>query len=234
MRRQRLDPPLGQKELGTRAELKNINSFRFIKQAIEYEIDRQAELIGDGGTVVQETRLFDSNSGVSRSMRSKEEAHDYRYFPDPDLVPLVIDATWIETTRQSLPELPENKFKRYTEQFGLKEYDAGVLIAEKAVAKYFEACVALLGDAKACANWITGELARRLKDNSLTIADSPVTPTMLVGLLKRVADNTISGNIAKKVFETMWQSGQEADLIIEEQGLKQVTDSGAIEKLSTR
>lgn len=223
--------PWGQKELGTRAELKNINSFRFIKQAIEYEIDRQAELIEDGGTVVQETRLFDSNSGVSRSMRSKEEAHDYRYFPDPDLVPLVIDATWIETTRKSLPELPESKYKRYTEQFGLKEYDAGVLIAEKAVALYFEACVALFDDAKACANWITGELARRLNDNSLTIADSPVTPTMLVGLLKRVADNTISGNIAKKVFETMWQSGQEADLIIEEQGLKQVTDSDAIEKI---
>jgi aspartyl-tRNA(Asn)/glutamyl-tRNA(Gln) amidotransferase subunit B len=223
--------PWGQKELGTRAELKNINSFRFIKQAIEYEIDRQIEVIEDGGKVVQETRLFDSNSGVSRSMRSKEEAHDYRYFPDPDLVPLVIDETWIETTRQALPELPESKFKRYTEQFGLQEYDAGILIAERAVAEYFEACVALFDDAKMCANWIMGELTRRLKDNSLSIAASPVTPTMLIGILKRVADKTISGNIAKKVFETMWQSGQDADAIIEEQGLKQVTDTGAIEKI---
>ncbi len=223
--------PWGQKELGTRAELKNINSFRFIKQAIEYEIDRQIELIEDGGKVVQETRLFDSNTGVSRSMRSKEEAHDYRYFPDPDLVPLVIDAAWIETTRKSLPELPEAKFKRYTEQYGLPEYDTGVLIADKAVAEYFEACVALFDDAKTCANWIMGELARHINDNNLSIADSPVSPAMLVGMLKRVADKTISGNIAKKVFEAMWQSGHTADSIIEEQGLKQVTDSGAIEKI---
>ncbi len=223
--------PRGEKKLGTRAELKNINSFRFIKQAIEYEIDRQAELIEDGGKVVQETRLFDSNTGVSRSMRGKEEAHDYRYFPDPDLVPLVIDETWIEAIRTELPELPESKYRRYTETFGLQAYDASVLIAEKAVAEYFEACVALFDDAKSCANWIMGELARRLNDNGLTIAHSPVTPKMLVGILQRVADNTLSGNIAKKVFETMWQSGQEADTIIEEQGLKQVTDSGAIEKI---
>jgi aspartyl-tRNA(Asn)/glutamyl-tRNA(Gln) amidotransferase subunit B len=223
--------PRGQKELGTRAELKNINSFRFIKQAIEYEIDRQAELLEDGEKVIQETRLFDSSTGVSRSMRGKEEAHDYRYFPDPDLVPLVINDTWVEATRQLLPELPESKFKRYTEQLGLQEYDAGVLIAEKAVAEYFEACVALFDDAKACANWIMGELSRRLNDNGLTIADSPVTPEMLVGMLKRIADKTISGNIAKKVFETMWQTGQNADVIIAEQGLKQVTDTGAIEAI---
>ncbi len=223
--------PWGQKELGTRAELKNINSFRFIKQAIEYEIDRQAELLEDGGKVVQETRLFDSNKGVSRSMRGKEEAHDYRYFPDPDLVPLVVDEAWIEASRKALPELPESKFKRYTEQFGLADYDAGVLIADKSVAEYFEACLALHDDAKSCANWVMGELARRLNDNNLSIADSPVSPEMLVGILKRVADKTISGNIAKKVFETMWQNGQSADAVIEEQGLKQVTDTSAIEKI---
>ncbi len=223
--------PWGQKELGTRAELKNINSFRFIKQAIEYEIDRQAELIEEGGKVVQETRLFDSNTGVSRSMRSKEEAHDYRYFPDPDLVPLVVDEHWIEATRKSLPELPEAKFKRYTEQYSLPEYDAGLLIADKDVAEYFEACIALFDDAKSCANWIMGELARRLNDNNMSVANSPISPELLVGLLKRIADKTISGNIAKKVFEEMWQNGQEADVIIEKQGLKQVTDTGAIEKI---
>ena len=223
--------PWGQEELGTRAELKNINSFRFIKQAIEYEIDRQAELIEEGGKVVQETRLFDSNTGVSRSMRSKEEAHDYRYFPDPDLVPLVVDEHWIEATRKSLPELPEAKFKRYTEQYSLPEYDAGLLIADKDVAEYFEACIALFDDAKSCANWIMGELARRLNDNNMSVANSPISPELLVGLLKRIADKTISGNIAKKVFEEMWQNGQEADVIIEKQGLKQVTDTGAIEKI---
>ena len=223
--------PWGQEELGTRAELKNINSFRFIKEAIEYEIDRQAELIEDGGKVVQETRLFDSNTGVSRSMRGKEEAHDYRYFPDPDLVPLVVDEFWIESTRKTLPELPESKFKRYTEQLGLPEYDAGVLVAEKDVAEYFEACVDLFDDAKTCANWVMGELARRLNDNNLTITESPISPELLVGILKRITDKTISGNIAKKVFETMWQSGKDADTIIEEQGLKQVTDTGEIEKI---
>ena len=223
--------PWGQEELGTRAELKNINSFRFIKEAIEYEIDRQAELIEDGGKVVQETRLFDSNTGVSRSMRGKEEAHDYRYFPDPDLVPLVVDEFWIESTRKTLPELPESKFKRYTEQLGLPEYDAGVLVAEKDVAEYFEACVDLFDDAKTCANWVMGELARRLNDNNLTITEAPISPELLVGILKRITDKTISGNIAKKVFETMWQSGKDADTIIEEQGLKQVTDTGEIEKI---
>jgi len=223
--------PWGQEAFGTRAELKNINSFRFIKQAIEYEVERQAELIEDGGKVVQETRLFDANTGTTRSMRGKEEAHDYRYFPDPDLVPLVISQEWIKRSRAALPELPEAKRQRFTEQLGLSAADAEMLAAERATADYFEACLALHDDAKVCANWVMGELARYLNDSGLTITQAPVTPELLAGILNRIADNTISGNIAKKVFEAMWQSGETADVIIEKQGLKQVTDTGAIEAI---
>jgi len=223
--------PWGQKEFGTRAELKNINSFRFIKQAIEYEVERQAELIEDGGKVVQETRLFDAATGLTRSMRGKEEAHDYRYFPDPDLVPVVVSPAWIDEVRASLPELPEAKRRRFTEELGLSAADAEVLAAERAVADYFEACLALFDDAKTCANWVMGELQRYLNDSGLPIAEAPVTPELLVGILKRIADNTISGNIAKKVFEAMWASGETADAIIEKEGLKQVTDTGAIEAI---
>jgi len=223
--------PFGQEEFGTRAELKNINSFRFIKQAIEYEIDRQIDLVESGGKVVQETRLFDTASGTTRSMRGKEEAHDYRYFPDPDLVPLVIDAAWVTTVRDALPELPAVKLARYQEAFGLSAYDAEVLCAERPMAEYFEACVALHDNPKACANWVMGEVQRGLNDTGVAIADCPVTPERLAGMLKRIDDNTISGKIAKTVFEAMWQSGQEADAIIEAQGLKQVTDSGAIEAI---
>jgi aspartyl-tRNA(Asn)/glutamyl-tRNA(Gln) amidotransferase subunit B len=223
--------PYGQKEFGTRAELKNINSFRFIKQAIEYEVERQIDLIESGGNVVQETRLFDSNTGMTRSMRGKEEAHDYRYFPDPDLVPLVISPEWIEEVRSSLPELPDAKRKRFVEVLGLPAYDAEVLAADRAVADYFDACVALAKDAKACANWVMGEVMRKLKETEATIADAPVTPKQLSGLLARIADNTISGKIAKTVFEKMWLGGQTADQIIESEGLKQVTDTGAIEGL---
>jgi aspartyl-tRNA(Asn)/glutamyl-tRNA(Gln) amidotransferase subunit B len=223
--------PWGQEELGTRAELKNINSFRFIKQAIEYEIERQAELIEDGGKVVQETRLFDSQTGTTRSMRGKEEAHDYRYFPDPDLVPLVVSEEWIEQSRSVLPELPEAKQNRFVKELGLSEYDAEVLVAEKATADYFDACVKLHDDIKTCANWITGELSRKLNEESIAITDCPVSPELLVSILKRIADNTISGKIAKQVFEEMWASGKDADTIIDEKGLKQVTDTGAIEQL---
>ncbi len=223
--------PFGQAELGTRAELKNINSFRFIKQAIEYEVERQAELLDEGGKVVQETRLFDADSGSSRSMRSKEEAHDYRYFPDPDLVPLVIDGAWIERVRAELPELPEVKRRRYVEQFKLPAYDAGVLSAARATAEYFEALVGLHAQPKICSNWVMGEVSRALKENEGTIADCPVSPGLLAGLLKRIDDNTISNKIAKTVFEEIWRSGKSADQIIEEQGLKQVTDSGAIEAI---
>jgi aspartyl-tRNA(Asn)/glutamyl-tRNA(Gln) amidotransferase subunit B len=223
--------PRGQEAFGTRAELKNLNSFRFIKQAIEYEVTRQAELLDDGGTVVQETRLYDADSGTTRSMRGKEEAHDYRYFPDPDLVPLVVDEAWIDTVRASLPELPDAKLRRYREQLGLPDYDAGVLCADRRVAEYFDALVALHGNAKLCANWVMGELLRSLRENDIAISACPVSPELLAGVLQRIDDRTISGKIAKTVFEEIWRSGKSADRIIEEQGLKQVTDSGAIETI---
>jgi len=223
--------PYDQEEFGTRAELKNINSFRFIKQAIEYEVERQIDLIEGGGKVIQETRLFDSDTGMTRSMRGKEEAHDYRYFPDPDLVPLVISPEWIEEVRATLPELPEVKRGRFVEELGMSVYDAGVLASDRALADYFDACVALGSDAKSCANWIMGELLRKLKETDTEITDVPITPELLTGLLARIADNTISGKIAKTVFEKMWQKGQTADQIIDAEGLKQVTDSGAIEGL---
>jgi aspartyl-tRNA(Asn)/glutamyl-tRNA(Gln) amidotransferase subunit B len=223
--------PRGQVQFGTRAELKNLNSFRFIKQAIEYEVTRQAELLDDGGTVVQETRLYDADSGTTRSMRGKEEAHDYRYFPDPDLVPLVVDEAWIDTVRASLPELPDAKLRRYREQLGLPDYDAGVLCADRRVAEYFDALVALHGNAKLCANWVMGELLRSLRENDIAISACPVSPELLAGVLQRIDDRTISGKIAKTVFDAIWQTGKSADQIIEEQGLKQVTDSGAIETI---
>jgi aspartyl-tRNA(Asn)/glutamyl-tRNA(Gln) amidotransferase subunit B len=223
--------PFGQAEFGTRAELKNINSFRFIKQAIEYEVERQIDLIEAGGKVIQETRLFDSNTGMTRSMRGKEEAHDYRYFPDPDLVPLVISPEWIEQVRATLPELPDAKRTRFVEELGLSAYDAEVLAADRALADYFDVCVTLTRDAKICANWIMGDVLRKLKESGTSIAEAPVSPQRLTGLLIRITDNTISGKIAKTVFEKMWQSGQTADQIINAEGLKQVTDTGAIEGL---
>ena len=223
--------PYDQEEFGTRAELKNINSFRFIKQAIEYEVERQIDLIEGGGKVIQETRLFDSDTGMTRSMRGKEEAHDYRYFPDPDLVPLVISPEWIEEVRATLPELPEVKRGRFVEELGMSVYDAGVLASDRTLADYFDACVALGSDTKSCANWIMGEVLRKLKESDTEITDVPITPELLTGLLARIADNTISGKIAKTVFEKMWQKGQTADQIIDAEGLKQVTDTGAIEGL---
>jgi len=221
--------PWGQKELGTRAELKNLNSFRFIKQAIEYEVERQADLLDAGEKVVQETRLFDPDAGVSRSMRSKEEAHDYRYFPDPDLLPLEVSDQWIDEVRSGLPELPEAKLRRYLDEFNLSAYDAGVLSAERPVAEYFEALVEQAKQPKICANWVMGEVLGALKDKGLTIDQCPVTPGLLAGVLQRIADKTISGKIAKTVFEAIWQSGKSADEVIDEKGLKQVSDTGAIE-----
>jgi len=223
--------PWGQKEFGTRAELKNLNSFRFIKQAIEYEVERQIEVVEDGGKVIQETRLFDADQGTTRSMRGKEEAHDYRYFPDPDLVPLVVAADWVERVRSELPELPADKLQRYQDELGLPTYDAGVLCAERPVAEYFEALVELHGNPKVCSNWVMGEVLRALKEKEIAIADCPVSPELLAGVLKRIDDNTISGKIAKTVFEEIWQTGKTADQIIEEKGLKQVTDTGAIEAI---
>ncbi|KIH76092.1 aspartyl/glutamyl-tRNA(Asn/Gln) amidotransferase subunit B [Geoalkalibacter ferrihydriticus] len=223
--------PRGQERFGTRAEIKNINSFRFIKQAIEYEVERQIELIEEGGQVVQETRLFDPGTGVTRSMRGKEEAHDYRYFPDPDLVPLVVDEEWIGRMRAQMPELPEARRARFVRDYGIPEYDAEVLTAERALADYYDACVKLHGAAKVCANWVMGEVIRGLNEQGIAIEACPVTPAMLAAMLKRIDDNTISGKIAKTVFDEMWKSGRDADAIIAEKGLKQVTDTGAIEAI---
>ena len=221
--------PVGSDTLGTRAEIKNVNSFKFVKQAIEYEIQRQIDLIEDGGTVVQETRLFDPNSGTTRSMRSKEEAHDYRYFPDPDLVPLVISDQWVERSRQELPELPEQRQQRFMTDLGLPPYDAEVLTASRALADYFEAGVAAGGNAKTVGNWIMGEITRALNDSGTLIESCPVSPVQLAELLKLIDNGTISGKIAKTVFDEMWRSGKAPLTVVEEQGLLQVSDSSAIE-----
>ena len=221
--------PWGQQEYGTRAEIKNINSFRFIKQAIEYEVERQAELIEDGGRVVQETRLYDAESGTTRSMRGKEEAHDYRYFPDPDLVPIEISRERVAAVRAALPELPIAKMERFITGLGLPARDAEILIAEQEIAHYFDACVAAGAPPKAAANWILGDLSRNLNSESISISACQVTPALLVGMLQRIDDGTISGKQAKIVFEKMWTSGQTADVIIDSEGLRQVSDSGAIE-----
>ncbi len=223
--------PVGSDKFGIRAELKNINSFRFVKQAIEYEIERQADILDDGGTVIQETRLFDPAAGTTRSMRGKEEAHDYRYFPDPDLVPLVISSDWIEAVRASLPELPDAKRMRFQEELGLPEYDAEVLSASRDIADYFEACVALYPQAKPVANWVMGEVLRALNEDGRGFADCPVTPRLLAEMLKLVEKGTISGKIAKTVFEEMYKTGKEPAQIVEEKGLVQVSDTGAIEKI---
>jgi len=222
--------PKGQEEFGTRAEIKNINSFRFVEKAINHEIERQINLIEDGGTVVQETRLYDSDKDETRSMRSKEEANDYRYFPDPDLLPIELDEETIETIRQSLPELPSKKKERFIKEFDLKSSDADVLTAQKDLSDYFEACVkAADGNAKLCANWVQGEIIGALNKNNIALSESKVTAKLLGGMIKRIADKTISGKIAKTVFEAMWNGEGTADEIIKIKGLKQVTDTGAIE-----
>jgi aspartyl-tRNA(Asn)/glutamyl-tRNA(Gln) amidotransferase subunit B len=221
--------PVGSTTFGTRTETKNVNSFRFVKQAIEYEIERQIEVIEEGGRIVQETRLFDPNTGMTRSMRGKEEAHDYRYFPDPDLVPLVISDDWIEDIRLSLPELPEAKRLRYQEELGLSPYDAEVLTADRDLAAYFEACLTAGAPAKGAANWVMGEVTRGLNDAGLGIATCPVTPKLLAALLGLIDKGTISGKIAKTVFDEIWRTGKEPVQIVEEQGLVQVSDTGEIE-----
>ena len=226
--------PLGQKEYGTRREIKNLNSFRFMQQAIDYEVQWQIALIEDGGRVEQATVLFDPDSGETRAMRTKEDAHDYRYFPDPDLLPLIIDREWVARTRAAMPELPAAKRDRLISEHGLSAYDAAALTASLDVADYYEAAIAVCGKAnsKSCANWVSVDLASRLNRESREIGDSPVSAAQLGGLLARIADQTISNNIAKKVFEALWNGeGASADEIIEKQGLKQITDSGAIESL---
>jgi aspartyl-tRNA(Asn)/glutamyl-tRNA(Gln) amidotransferase subunit B len=223
--------PRGREKFGTRAEIKNLNSFRFVEKAIGYEVARQIDLIESGGTVVQETRLYDSDKGETRSMRSKEEANDYRYFPDPDLLPLFIDAPFIETVRASLPELPDEKAARFAHDFGLSAYDAGVLSASRELGAYFEAVLAAVGagQAKLAANWVMGELSSALNRDGLDIDASRVSPAALAGLLARIVDATISGKLAKEVFEAMWSEGRSADDVIAAKGLTQITDGGAIE-----
>ncbi|MBU6420622.1 MAG: Asp-tRNA(Asn)/Glu-tRNA(Gln) amidotransferase subunit GatB [Gammaproteobacteria bacterium] len=222
----------GEAKYGTRAELKNINSFHFVEKAIEYEIARQIELLEGGGKVVQETRLYDSKKNETRSMRSKEEANDYRYFPDPDLLPLVIEPAFIEAVRKTLPELPDAKKQRFAEHYCLSSYDASLLTASRALADYYEAVVkAVGGEPKLCANWVMGELAAALNRDNKEITESPVSAAVLAGLIKRVLDNTVSGKLAKDVFEAMWAGEGDADAVIGKRGLKQITDSSAIEKI---
>jgi aspartyl-tRNA(Asn)/glutamyl-tRNA(Gln) amidotransferase subunit B len=222
--------PRGQQELGTRAEIKNINSFRFVEQAINHEIERQIMVIEGGGTVVQETRLFDSDKQETRPMRSKEEANDYRYFPDPDLLPVELDAAFIESVRQSLPELPDARKQRFIETYSLSEYDAGVLTASREMGDYYELVVKQAGgQGKLSANWVMGELSGALNKHDISLADSPVTAEALGAMLQRIEDGTISGKIAKQVFEAMWKGDGTADEVIEAQGLQQISDSSAIE-----
>jgi aspartyl-tRNA(Asn)/glutamyl-tRNA(Gln) amidotransferase subunit B len=218
--------------LGTRREIKNLNSFRFLQQAIEYEAKWQIETLEDGGKIVQATVLFDPDKGETRMMRTKEDAHDYRYFPDPDLLPLDIDERWVEETRGKLPELPQAKRERYVSAFGLNPYDAAQLTASRETADYFETLVAKLPkDAKLGANWMMGELSGRLNRENLEIASSPISADALAELLARIADGTISGKIAKDVFDAMWAGEGGADAIIGSKGLKQISDSGAIGKI---
>jgi aspartyl-tRNA(Asn)/glutamyl-tRNA(Gln) amidotransferase subunit B len=219
--------------LGTRSETKNVNSVRFVEQAIEHEARRQIAILEDGGEVEQETRLFDSDKGTTRSMRSKEEAHDYRYFPDPDLLPLTLDADWVEEIRANLPELPDPKKERFMADYGLTAYDAGVLVAEREIADFFEA-VAKGRDAKSVANWMTGEFFAALNRSGLELAEAPVDAGRLGGLIDLIEDKTISGRIAKEVFEEMWESGASAADIVAQKGLKQITDEGAIEAIVAR
>jgi len=229
--------PVGQKEFGTRAEIKNLNSFRFLEEAIQYEVRRQIELIEDGGTVVQETRLYDPDKRETRSMRSKEDAHDYRYFPDPDLMPLVIESSWIERVKGEMPELPADMQKRFVDTYGLTPYDAGVLTSSKAMASYFEALVQKAGSAQAkiAANWMMGDVSAQLNRESLDISESPVSSAQLALILQRIADGTISNKIAKDIFQTIWDEkatdDAAADRIIEAKGLKQISDTGALEAI---
>ena len=224
--------PKGQSEFGTRCEIKNVNSFRFIEKAINTEVQRQIELIEDGGKVIQETRLYDPNKDETRSMRSKEEANDYRYFPDPDLLPVIIEPAFIEQVRGELPELPQDKRERFQREFGLSVYDASVLSAQRELADYFEEVQRTCADAKLAANWVMGDLSSLLNKSDLDISQSPVSAAQLGGLILRIKDDTISGKIAKMVFDALANGeGDSADAIIEAKGLKQVTDSGAIEAM---
>ena len=223
--------PKGRAALGTRCEIKNLNSFRFVERAINFEVARQIEVIEGGGSIKQETRLYDSNRDETRPMRSKEEANDYRYFPDPDLLPLVLEDAFVEGERGRLPELPDAKAARFAREHGLSEYDAGVLTASRELADYYERVVKAAGEPKLAANWVMGELSGFLNRDGLEIDACPVGADALAGLLRRIVDGTISGKLAKDVFEAMWSERAAADTIIEARGLRQITDTGAIERV---
>ncbi len=223
--------PVGQVELGTRSEMKNMNSFKFIEKAIEYEIKRQIHVVKSGEEVVQETRQYDSHKDITLSLRSKEHAHDYRYFPDPDLVPLRIDDAWIEEMRSALCELPDAKVARFVEQYKIPEYDAEVLSSSRSLADYYEETVKHIDAPKAVSNWIMGDILRELKNDKLDINECPITPKMLADMIKLITDGTISSKIAKTVFEEMYTTKKAPKVIVEEKGLVQVTDTGAIEKM---
>jgi len=223
--------PVGQEEFGTRTEIKNINSFRFVERAINYEVQRQKDVLEDGGRIVQETRLYDADKDETRSMRSKEVANDYRYFPEPDLLPIVIDDAYIEAIRATLPELPDKRGARFVSEYGLSDYDAGVLVATREMADYFETTAKLSGDAKLAANWVSQDLQALLNKHGWELDESPIQAERLAMLIQRIKDNTISGKIAKTVFDAMLDDNSDVDAIIEAKGLKQVTDSGALESL---
>lgn len=224
--------PSGSETLGTRCEIKNLNSFRFLERAIDYEVARQIDILESGGNITQETRLYDADRDETRTMRSKEDAHDYRYFPDPDLLPVIIPQEWIDQLREKLPELPENKRIRYIQDFGLSAYDANILTAARELADYFDQAVKFLPEhSKLCANWIMGDVSARLNKEGLEIAQCPISPAQLAGLLLRITDSTISGKIAKDIFDSMWQgNGDSADTIIDARNLRQVSDDSEIEK----
>ena len=223
--------PVGAKEFGTRAEVKNVNSFKFVQKALEYEIKRQAQILDEGGRVVQETRLFDSTKGITFSMRSKEEAHDYRYFPEPDLVPVVTEPGTVESIRKTIPELPDAKRERFVKEYGLPEYDADMLTQSRGLAAYFEESAALSGQPKVISNWMMGELMRLLNADNKEIEACPLRPDRLAGMVKMIADGVISTKIAKTVFEEMYRTGKDAETVVKEQGLVQVSDTGEIEKI---
>ena len=221
---------INQTEFGTRTELKNINSFRFVKKALEYEIKRQIKVIESGGRIVQETRLWDANRGITESMRGKEEAHDYRYFPEPDLVPIVVEKEWIDEIKASLPELPDIKRDRFVTEYGLPETDADLLVSEKPLADWYEEAVKLGGQPKSIANWIMGDLMRLLNADNKIIEDCSLKPNQLVDMLRLMDYGTISGKIAKSVFEEIYRTGKDPESIVKEKGLVQISDSGEIEK----
>lgn len=224
--------PRGQTEFGTRAEIKNVNSFRFVERAINYEVERQIDLLESGGKVVQETRLYDADRNETRSMRSKEEAMDYRYFPDPDLLPVIVDEAYIDKIKAALPELPAAKRQRFEQEHDLSNYDANILVSSKEMADYFETTLKhTSAPPKIVVNWIIGDLAAALNKENLDISQSPITPTKLASMLNRIADNTISGKLAKTVFESLWQGEGDTDEIIAKKGLTQITDTNAIEQI---